>query len=112
MMREMFVRVFEYTAAPGRRRLFEAAYGPNGEWVRLFRDADGYVETTLWSHAEGQYRTQDVWSSEEAFTRFLERNREAYARLDEQCGPLKAGERHIGDFDAVMPATGPWRLTG
>jgi hypothetical protein len=33
----MFVALWEYEVKPGEEERFEKAYGPDGDWVRLFR---------------------------------------------------------------------------
>ena len=43
----MFEIVWEYEVRPEKVEAFEALYGPEGDWARLFRRADGYVETRL-----------------------------------------------------------------
>lgn len=105
----MFVRVFEYTAAPGQQSLFEATYGPDGDWARLFSGAEGYLGTTLETDGSGTYRTQDSWSNRETFERFLDRNLQAYEDLGRRCASLKGSERHLGDFEEPMPITGTWQ---
>ena len=105
----MFVRVFEYEAAPGQQQSFEAAYGRNGEWAQLFAGAAGYVETTLETDDQGGYRTQDVWLDATSFDRFLVHHREAYDALDLACRGLKAAERHVSDLASTLPPTGRWR---
>ena len=42
-----YAYIWEYTVRPERVAEFEQAYGPDGEWVRLFRRAGGYVRTEL-----------------------------------------------------------------
>jgi heme-degrading monooxygenase HmoA len=43
----MFVTLWEFEVKPGSEELFEQAYGPEGEWVRLFRRAEPYRGTRL-----------------------------------------------------------------
>jgi len=43
----MFVALWEYEVKPGCEERFENAYGPNGDWVRLFRNDSHYHETRL-----------------------------------------------------------------
>ena len=106
----MFVRVFEYTAAPGQAKSFEAVYGPDGDSARLFAVADGYLGTTLEGDGKGTYRTHDFWTDREAFDHFLDRTRETYEDLGRRFESLKATERHLGDFDEAMPRTTEWRV--
>src|SRR3954451_20353788 len=42
-----YVIVWEFLARRGKERRFEEAYGSAGEWVRLFKQAPGYLGTQL-----------------------------------------------------------------
>ena len=57
----MFVIIWRYRVAEARRRDFEAAYGPDGDWARLFRQAPGFGGTELLSEGRGRYVTIDRW---------------------------------------------------
>ena len=48
---------------PGREAEFEERYGPDGDWVRLFRRGEGYGETVLLRDlaAPGRYVVTDTW---------------------------------------------------
>ena len=89
----MFVRVWEYDVPPDRVDSFVAAYGPAGDWARLFARGDGFARTELYRSTESPVRfiTVDVWSSQAAWQGFLERWESAYAQLDEALAPLAAG---------------------
>lgn len=43
----MFVVVWEFRVRPGQEAEFEARYGPDGDWARLFRLGEGYGGTVL-----------------------------------------------------------------
>ena len=43
----MFATAWAFVVRPENRRKFEQAYGSNGDWVRLFRGANGYLNTEL-----------------------------------------------------------------
>lgn len=104
----MFVRVFEYTAAPGRAEDFETAYGVTGPWVRLFSGAQGYLGSTLERGAGDRYRTQDLWRSAADFNAFLAANQPGYDAVNETCAPLKLVEEHCGHFTETQPAGALW----
>jgi len=95
------VRVWRFQPAPGRVAEFAAAYSADGVWARLFRQAGGFLGTTLLAPAEsgGPWLTLDRWQSHAAFERFQEDCGEAYRRLDAELMPLTAGELFIGAFD-------------
>jgi len=98
----VYAVVWEYEVRPGRVADFEALYGADGGWARLFRRADGYVETRLF-HDTAQpmlYLTIDRWHSRAAYEAFLQKAGPAYAALDRRGDALTVRERHIGAFDA------------
>lgn len=64
-----YVYIWDFEVAPGCVPEFERIYGPEGEWVALFRKAEGYRSTRLlWDHERAtRYLTIDEWDSSEAF---------------------------------------------
>jgi heme-degrading monooxygenase HmoA len=101
----MFVALWEYEVKPGSEERFEKAYGPEGEWVRLFRRDGNYRETRLVRDAErrGIYLTLDFWSSREAYEEFMAEHREEYKEIDEATELLTNSERRVGWYDLVAP---------
>jgi len=68
----LFVTLWEYEVKRGSEELFEKAYGPDGDWVRLFRRDKRYRGTGLLRDA-GRDRvdvTIDMWESREAYEEF------------------------------------------
>jgi len=98
--------LWTYRVERGWAALFEAIYGPDGDWAQLFRQADGYHGTELLRQAEGRYATIDRWESTAHFERFEERFAEGYARLDERCEALTEAEDFIGTFEVYETAGG------
>lgn len=90
-------RVWEYEVRPGRVAAFVTAYGPDGDWARLFSGADGYLGTELFCSTSTPTRfvTVDRWSSAEKWAAFLGRARSAYEELDNQLGPLTLAQREL-----------------
>jgi heme-degrading monooxygenase HmoA len=88
---------------PAHEPAFHRAYGPDGAWVRLFRQAPGYVSTRLFRDRDDPFRfmTVDTWESEEAHQEFRCRFAEAYAGLDEACEAFTLRETPLGRFDPV-----------
>ncbi len=84
----------------GRESAFESAYGPAGDWARLFRRVEGYVDTRLLADPEqpGRYVTVDRWTSLEAYETFRERLGEEYEALDGSFEELTEDERRLGAF--------------
>lgn len=89
--------------APHHVGAFEALYGPDGEWVRLFRCAAGYRSTELLRDRfeVGRFVTVDCWDSEEAWRTFRIRYAEAFEALDARCEALTLEEREWGRFAPV-----------
>lgn len=98
-----FSYIWEFKVRPERLAEFEAAYGPDGDWVRLFRRDPAYLGTDLLRDREDPHRflTVDRWSSREACLAFRERFRADYGALDARCAGLTLSERPLGDFDRV-----------
>jgi heme-degrading monooxygenase HmoA len=91
--------VWQFETDAARQADFEAAYGAEGEWARLFRQSDGYLGTELY-RTMGEvprYVTVDRWISRGAFDAFRLRYGAEYAALDERCGLLTAREAFLGD---------------
>lgn len=99
----MFVALWEYEVKPGNEERFEKAYGPDGDWVQLFRSDTHYHETRLVrdSFRHGVYLTMDFWESREAYERFMAGHRAEYERIDTMSEQLKVKERRLGWFEMV-----------
>lgn len=96
-----FAYVWEFRVAPENRERFEAVYGPEGDWVKLFRRDPDYRGTDLLHDADrpGRYLTIDHWTSRAARDAFRARFADDFAALDAACAELTAEERNLGDFD-------------
>ena len=94
--------VWEYEVRPEQVQAFESLYGSNGAWSELFRLAEGYQGTELYSDTARptHFVTLDRWTSPAAFERYIPTVREAYQRLDEQGAALTVRERCLGSFEA------------
>ena len=96
----MHVVLWEFHVRPGREADFERAYGPDGDWVRLLRQAPGYLGTELWrDHRRPRvYLNVDRWKSVTHRNRFRSGHAAAYERLDAACQAFTDDEIHIGDY--------------
>ncbi|HEX6643290.1 MAG TPA: hypothetical protein VF037_01350 [Gemmatimonadales bacterium] len=96
----MFTTVWEYEVPEARRAEFETVYGPQGDWVRLFRQGGGFRETVLLHDVvhEAVYVTLDRWTSRAAYEEFRVVHAAAYAAMDEAAAGLTTSERHLGTF--------------
>lgn len=98
----MFVVVWQFEIAEEKTADFEAAYGPQGAWARLFSASPDYKGTELLRDAyiPGLYLTIDRWSSEEAFRAFRKAHDADYEALDRASDALTAKETRIGAYSA------------
>jgi quinol monooxygenase YgiN len=99
----MYIILWEFTVAPEHVPAFEAAYGPAGSWVALFRRAPAYLGTELLTDRNGRYLTLDRWRNRAAYDSFRRSATADYAALDAACESLTTTEREIGGFDTVDP---------
>jgi heme-degrading monooxygenase HmoA len=84
---------------PNRVEAFEEAYGPEGDWARLFRTADGFLGTTLLRGEAAEYLTLDRWVSPQAYEAFRRGWQEEFIALDRRCEPLTALEEEVGSYE-------------
>jgi heme-degrading monooxygenase HmoA len=98
----LFVTLWEFEVKSGSEKLFEQAYGPEGEWVRLFRRDARYRGTRLLRDVarERMYVTIDEWDSREAFEEFRQKYPAEYTEIDNRCEGLTMGERLIDSVGA------------
>jgi 8-oxo-dGTP pyrophosphatase MutT (NUDIX family) len=105
---EGHVIVWEFRVRAGREAEFESAYGPDGDWARLFRRDPAYRGTSLLRDGavERRYVTIDRWASRAANDDFRERWRAEYEALDRRCESLTEHEAALGRYDTVPAARG------
>jgi len=96
----MFVVVWQFEIAEDKVAGFEATYGPEGSWAKLFRASSDYVGTELLrdAYVPGAYLTIDRWKSEEAFRAFRKEHDSEYEVLDRACDALTSRETRVGAF--------------
>ena len=96
----MFVAFWEYEVKPGCEESFQSAYGPHGDWVRLFQGDPHYRETRLLQDLSRSrfYFTLDYWDSETTYEQFKTANHAAYAVIDRATEPLTLSERRLATF--------------
>ena len=95
-----FTTLWEFTVPSSRQPEFEARYGPDGDWARLFRRAPGYLGTELLRDRSdpARYVTVDRWESIEAWLAFRRRFGAEYESLDRECAGLTAHEAPLGEY--------------
>lgn len=92
--------IWTYEVEPDQREAFEQAYGADGDWARLFRRGDGFLEVVLLADADrpGRYVTVDRWRDTASFERFQEEHGEAYAALDDELADVSGRGTRLGGF--------------
>lgn len=96
-----YMYAWEYEILPHRTQEFLAAYGAEGEWVRLFRRSPGYERTELHQHRNrpNQFLTLDFWKSAAAYEAFRKEHADDFVELDKRCEAFTVAEREIGTFN-------------
>lgn len=96
----IYANIWEYTVKDGYVEKFVEAYGPCGNWARLFQKGEGYLATELHRDSSDihRYVTVDYWESMDARNAFQERYSSEYEQLDCQLAMLTDTERLIGNF--------------
>ncbi len=97
----MFCYIWEFLVAPAQEAAFEAAYGAEGPWVRLFERDPEHIGTELYRDAANPRRfvTIDRWTSRAAYLSFRERVGAEHDAIDVACERCTESERHLGDFE-------------
>jgi hypothetical protein len=97
----LFVTLWEFEVKSGSEELFEATYGPEGLWVKLFRRHKRYLGTRLLRDVgvARVYVTIDTWESREAYREFLEKYAAEYEKLDRECETMTVREGSLGELD-------------
>ncbi len=98
----MYVIVWEFIIAAENAAEFEAVYGPDGKWAKLFAASEAYVQTRL-SHDTAdpsRYFTMDFWDSRQAHEQFRCEHAREYEALDQACERLTLQETRLGEFDS------------
>lgn len=83
---------------------FEKIYGPEGDWVQLFKKAKGYIATDLHQDISNANRfiTIDSWNTKEDRDDFRKKYSKEFELLDKHCDGFTVREKLIGDFDSIM----------
>ncbi len=98
-----YLVIWEFQVKPEARLAFEQAYGPAGDWARLFSQSSDYRGTQLLrdTNRPGRYLTFDQWTSREAFRQFKQAHQADYDAFDQQCEALTDNESLFGEFESL-----------
>jgi heme-degrading monooxygenase HmoA len=93
--------VWEFIVKKKAQARFEQAYGPSGEWARLFAKYPGFLGTTLLRDTSRprRYLTIDAWESRADRERMLTEAAAQYSALDAACGDWTESEVEVGIFE-------------
>ena len=98
----MFAIVWRYEVRDRHRAEFEAAYGPTGDWARLFARNPGFRGTELMrSGDDDSYLTLDVWRSAADFKAFIAEHQPDYEALDARTEAWTRCEHRIGEYEVL-----------
>ena len=109
----MYVIVWQFQVATEHEEAFENAYGPGGDWARLFERSNDFRGSELLravlddqdpavsEQASRDYFTIDRWTSRDAYVAFNDRFAREYEELDNRFLELCEVEVCLGKFDAV-----------
>jgi heme-degrading monooxygenase HmoA len=102
-----FLVIWEFQVNTAAKLAFEQAYGPAGDWVRLFSRSPDYRGTQLLRDIDwpGRYLTFDHWTSREALRQFKQTHRADYDALDKQCEALTDNESLLGEFESLSTSS-------
>lgn len=102
-MEKVFIYIWEYFVKMENESEFERVYGPDGDWVQLFKQSTGYLGTELHRDITNttRYLTIDYWVSKKARDSFREQFAEEFAALDRQCESLTDKEFFLGEFESL-----------
>ena len=104
MTKKVFVYIWEYIVKDQCLTEFEKTYGPEGDWVQLFKKAKGYIATDLHRDVSNANRfvTVDSWNTKEDRDNFRKEYSKEFELLDEYCERFTEQEKPIGDFDSIV----------
>lgn len=107
----MFCYVWSYVVRPESLSAFHTAYGPDGDWVRLFRRDPEYIRTNFLGNLDDptRFMTIDFWTSREACLSFRKRFASEFEALDKSFDQLTVEEVHLGDFEVLDESNSPGR---
>ena len=96
----MIVIIWTYRVPLASREAFIAAYGPEGDWAKLFKRAPEYLGTELLDNGGGYFASIDRWTSKDAYDAFKDTYAEEYRAIDDVSAGITGDEKLIGIFMA------------
>ncbi|MBN4081200.1 hypothetical protein JYT44_02425 [Caldithrix abyssi] len=92
--------IWEYIVPNEYLTDFIKTYSPDGDWVKLFQQCQGYIKTELIRdiYQPDRFITIDFWQSHNAFSAMKETIGDEYKKLDKHCEAFTSSENHLGFF--------------
>ena len=91
----MYVILWRFRPVVGQESEFERAYGPSGEWARLFRRDEGYLGTELLLRRSDAEITQvNGWNNAGVLQHLLAR---IVPRIDKQFSAARGNQGLLSD---------------
>jgi heme-degrading monooxygenase HmoA len=95
--------VWEFIVREESVEEFQAAYGPQGSWVELFKRGEGFIGTVLLRSdmSSNKFLTIDRWKDVASYKDFRQQFAAEYAELDARLDGLTISETRIGAFEEL-----------
>jgi hypothetical protein len=95
--------IWEFQVKVEMKKAFEAAYGPDGDWVHLFEQSAEFAGTELILDVVSpeRYVTIDSWTSQKAYEQFRNQHAAEYKKIDVNCENFTVSEKEIGQFNRI-----------
>jgi len=99
-MQTEYVYIWKYIVKEENTDEFLTAYGTKGEWVRLFKKSNDYIQTKVLSDTNNPstFITIDYWNNKEARDLFIKIHQTEYDEIDKRCENLTLKEELIGEY--------------
>jgi len=99
-MKTEFVYIWKYIVKPENIYEFLTVYDTKGEWVRLFKKSNDYIQTKLFidTNNPSSFMTIDYWKNKEARDLFIKTHQTEYEEIDRRCEDLTIKEELIGEY--------------
>jgi heme-degrading monooxygenase HmoA len=100
---KIYLYIWKFSVRPDKEAEFQMIYGSGGEWVQLFKQGIGHIQTLLVKDLDADlvYTTIDMWESESAFKAFKAEFAAEFEAIDKRCEHLTENEVLIGRFECL-----------
>jgi hypothetical protein len=108
LMQTKFIYIWKYTVKEENIDKFISAYGPEGDWMRLFGQSSDYIQTELLNdiNSPSVFITIDYWTNKEVRDHFIKLHQSEYDEIDKRCEDLTIKEELTGEYFLVNDGRG------